>query len=366
MFRKIQGWTLTKHRIYKITVWAIIILLLMLAYPIGVLVLNIACDYKPPQAVIIDESNTYDTLNPGKSIEILSWNIGYCGLSCDMDFFYDGGTKVRPEKEVFFENFIEIQDFLQADTSSHLILLQEVDNGSKRSYGTKQFDNFWSLKHLDGYKAYYAPNYRVKFVPMPITTPMGKVESGLVTLSKFNPKSVVRRAYPSNERFPMRYFNLDRCAMVLRYQLSNGKELMLVNTHNSAFDDGSQRKIEMEFLKMYIEREYAAGNFIVVGGDWNQMPPGFEPQFRHDRFEAGYSLPVPADFTPKGWKWAFDNRTPTNRMVDKAYTKGNTGTTVIDCFLVSPNITVDTVYCINLGFVHSDHNPVMLKFRMAE
>lgn len=356
---------MTKHRIYKTVVWLVIVVLLLIAYPLIVIVLNIIFDYKPPQSVIIVENKVYDTLKNDVPIRIMTWNIGYCGLSCDMDFFYDGGSKVRPDKEVLFENFIEIQDLIQEDTTSHLIMLQEVDNGSKRSYNTKQFGNLIYLKQSDGFKAYYAPNYRVKYVPMPIASPMGEVESGLVTLSKYSPKVVFRQAYPNNEKFPLKYFNLDRCAMILSYQVANGKELILINTHNSAFDDGSQRKMEMDFLKQYIEGEYRAGNYVIAGGDWNQMPPGFEPQFAEDRFDAGFSLPIPSDFTPIGWKWVFDNRIPTNRMVDKPYVKASTGTTLIDCLLVSPNVVVDTVYGVNLGFTHSDHNPVRFTIRLV-
>ena len=31
----------------------------------------------------------------------------------------------------------------------------------------------------------------------------------------------------------------------------------------------------MEYLKKMLELEYSQGNYIVVGGDWNQCPPGF-------------------------------------------------------------------------------------------
>ncbi len=317
--------------------------------------------------MILEENSDFDTLPADNKVyQLMSWNIGYCGLDRDMDFFYDGGSMLRPEKEQVYDNFLAIQDYVNTDTISDIFLLQEVDNGSRRSYNTKQYDNFWSLKLLEGYRTYFGINYSVKFVPVPVTNPMGKVLSGLLSISRFVPKSVIRRAYPDNESFPMKYFNLRRCFLVKRYQLDNARELMIINTHNSAFDDGSQRKMEMDHLKNYILREYENGNFVIVGGDWNQVPTGFEPAYHDDFFDSTYSLLVPDDFLPEGWQWVYDNRCPTNRRVNQAYVKGTTGTTVIDHFLVSPNIVVDTVYAKHLDFEHSDHNPIYLRFKLSE
>ena len=45
---------------------------------------------------------------------------------------------------------------------------------------------------------------------------------------------------------------LDRCFLVNRYPVSNGNELLMINTHNSAYDDGSLRKQQMDFLKDFL------------------------------------------------------------------------------------------------------------------
>jgi len=353
---------LKKHRVFKLIIWTVVVILLLVLVPASVLITNIVKDYKPDDKTMIEENPSFDTIHIDSvsSFNLMSWNIGYCGLSNEMDFFYDGGTKVRPSKEKVFENYIEIQDFLQNDSITDFFLLQEVDNKSKRSYKMKEYDNLWGLKLLDGYSAYYAINYKVWFVPLPLTNPMGKVESGLVSITRFKPKSVIRISYPSLEKFPMKYFMLDRCIMVIRCQLSNGKDLTIINTHNSAFDDGSQRKLEMNMLKKYLLQEFEAGNYVIAGGDWNQVPPGFKPDFKKDSFDPGYSIGAPDNFLPDGWTWAFDNRVPTNRKVDKAYSRGTTGTTVIDYFIVSPNLKVDSIANLDMEFRHSDHNPVTL------
>ncbi len=60
---------------------------------------------------------------------------------------------------------------------------------------------------------------------------MGVAESGLMTISKYKVDSVTRRSYPLNESWPTKLFDLDRCFSVARYQLSNGKEFVLCNSH---------------------------------------------------------------------------------------------------------------------------------------
>jgi exonuclease III len=47
-----------------------------------------------------------------------------------------------------------------------------------------------------------------------------------------------------------------------------------------------------------------------------------------------------------------------------AYDPATTTTTVIDFFLLSPNIEAISVDCINLNFENSDHNPVRIKVKM--
>ena len=69
-----------------------------------------------------------------REFTFLSWNIGYAGLGKEMDFFYDGGGKVRPSKEQF-ENYLSgIKKTLKENNKVDFIFLQEVDISSKRSY----------------------------------------------------------------------------------------------------------------------------------------------------------------------------------------------------------------------------------------
>jgi exonuclease III len=193
---------------------------------------------------------------------------------------------------------------------------------------------------------------------------MGKVLSGITTFSKYQPSSSIRYSFPGTYGFPTQLFMLDRCFLVNRYPLSNGKELILVNTHNEAFDPGQIRKAQMAYLKDFLIKEYSNGNYIISGGDWNQTPPDFKPDFSENKINT-LQMMIESDYLPKDWKWVYDNKTPSNRTVTTAYDPSSTTTTVIDFFLLSPNINDISIQCINLNFENSDHNPVKIKFKLS-
>jgi hypothetical protein len=162
----------------------------------------------------------------------------------------------------------------------------------------------------------------------------------------------------------MGVFMLDRCFLVNRYPLSGGRELLVINTHNSAYDDGSLRKAQMEYLHGFLMEEYGKGNYVIVGGDWNQTPYGFEPEFERDVFDTIQLSYVPGDYLPGDWTWLYDPTVPTNRRVDIPYKAGVSRTTVIDFYLLSPNLEPLFVEGVYLGFIHSDHQPVLAGFKL--
>ena len=297
-------------------------------------------------------------------LTLLTWNIGYAGLGSEMDFFYDGGKRVRPSKSLNQSYLNSILEFLGRNKEVDFILLQEVDAFSRRSYRNNQMDLFANTLNEHCYS--FAKNYDVPFVPMPPTNPMGRVKSGLVSFAKSTPVESERRSFPGNFAWPKSLFMLDRCFLVQRFKTSRSKNLVLINTHNSAFDDGQLRKQQLEVLKDFALEEYQKGNYVIVGGDWNQNPPGFNP----DDISSGNLASrndqgsIPVDFMPAGWTWSYDPKTPTNRSVEFPYRPVSTPTTVIDFFLLSPNITINSVNCVNLNFEASDHNPVLINVNL--
>ncbi|HLN54840.1 MAG TPA: endonuclease/exonuclease/phosphatase family protein [Bacteroidales bacterium] len=329
----------------------------------GIIIYGYISDYRPAEKVVIEENGSAAVLEDSAAISLLTWNIGYCGLGDDMDFFYDGGTQVRTSRESFKRNFSAITDFLRSNDSIDFVFLQEVDRKSRRSYRKDEYAGIGDI--LKSPSSQFAVNYDVFFVPVPATSPMGKVLSGISVLGKKPPRSSVRYSFPGEYGFPKQLFMLDRCFLVNRYPMKNGKELVLINTHNEAFDPGEIRRAQMEYLKTFLLEEYGKGNYIIAGGDWNQAPPDFKPDFAGDVVNTNQMV-MNSDYLPSDWRWTYDNNTPSNRTVTAPYKPDVTATTVIDFFLLSPNVKSVSVKCINLHFRNSDHNPVILSARLND
>jgi len=341
----------------------IVFLILVLSFA-GFIIFSTLTKFSPEEKELISSTESPDTILYNTPINLMIWNIGYCGLGADMDFFYDGGKQTRTSKENTIENFSKVKTFISNNDSLDFILLQEVDKLSKRSYRINEFDGFKNL--LSQFHSSFCKNYDVKFVPSPINAPLGRVTSGLASFSKKLSKSVNRYSFPGDYSWPVNLFMLRRCFMVNRYPVNNNKELVIINTHNSAYDDGSLKQKQMAFLKDFLISEYKKGNYILVGGDWNQNPPNTSLVFSGNKNDAKrFNLnPIPNDYISKEWTWIFDNKTATNRYLNTPYYKGESTTTTLDFFLVSPNIEFHTVKAIDLNFQYTDHQPVIVSIKL--
>ena len=154
--------------------------------------------------------------------------------------------------------------------------------------------------------------------------------------------------------------------------LSAGSQKMQVTSNislgaltHSVEQNSKLMKEQMSYLKTFVLEEYSKGNYVVVGADWNMCPPNFDCQ----DYEADESIPVmqmniDENIFPKDWQWVFDETHSTNRKMAAPYKKGETFTTLIDFYLVSPNISVLNVETINQDFKYSDHHPVKLKIQL--
>ncbi|MDR1054384.1 MAG: endonuclease/exonuclease/phosphatase family protein [Prevotellaceae bacterium] len=339
------------------TLLAIIVLLLLFIEIMTLL------DYKPETETILAQNRV--TPLKKDTLTVLSWNTGYAGLDAGMDFFYDGGRKTRTTREQTVKNLEYICNIVQQNNSADIILLQEVDYKAHRSYNINQLD--YISEAMPQYAFFFAKDYDVYFVPIPLFNPMGRVQSGMATLSRYLPSECVQHAYPAQGKWPVRLFLLDNCFISTRYPLSNGKDLLVINTHNSAFDDSEKRAVEMAYLRQTLVSEYNKGNYVIAGGDWNQIPPLPDSIINYDVSKSMQNnkyftpLNIARDFLPSDWQWLSDGHA-SNRFLYEPYKKGHTAETLIDFFLASPNIQYIKKQTIDLEFAHSDHNPVILQF----
>lgn len=348
-----------------------LVLGIFLAYFLLIFTIGYFSDWQPADgAVAITPTQPSSLTKLPDTLHFLTWNVGYGGLGAESDFFYDdqgmwysGSSMVRTPKPLVEKNIAGALDVLR-QSDADFFLLQEVEDASDRSYNTRQYAEY--CQALPGFAATYAENYHCDRVPIPLLEPWnayGKVRSGLGTFSRFQPSEVLRHQLPGHYPMPDRIFQLDRCAALHRFPAKNGKELVVINLHNAAYDPGDKIKaIQLPYLHDLALAEFEKGNYVVLGGDWNQCPPHFRfDSFAPDpsgRYRQGN---IPADFFPEDWVFAYDPTTSSNRKCRDPYTKGKTFETLIDFFLVSPNVQVKKVKGIAQDFQFSDHQPVRME-----
>ncbi|MCR5808480.1 MAG: endonuclease [Clostridiales bacterium] len=331
---------------------AAVILILVLAF----LALTLT-EYKPKDVEKMDPPVGTDSLALGRELTIVSFNTGYAALGENADFFMDGGKTTMPEnKEEVETNIAGISKTLQS-LGADIYMLQEVDTDSKRSFHINEAEAY--SKALDLPNS-YALNYSSAFVPFPVSSMMGKVNSGLATYTGLAVSDAERIQLPIPFSWPVRCFNLKRCLLIDRIPIDGSdKELVIINLHLEAYDSGEGKIAQTKMLYDLLSAEYEKGNYVIAGGDFNQTFPG---AYYYEPLKEGNWMPGTLENDlPEGFKFVFDDSKPTCRLLDVPY-KGNPAPQyyIIDGFIVSENVSVSSVEVVSTDFVNSDHQPVKL------
>lgn len=349
-------------RSFKFIGWLIGIVILLLAALLGYVTVT---DYKPQQQEnLLIRHPQHKIIEVIRPFTITTMNIGYGGLDAGQDFFMDGGKNSRATSQAQVEKNLTTTTELLTELDSDIYLLQEVDVDASRSYSVDQVSAMQEA--FPELSSVFAINYKVGWVPVPIFQPMGKVESGLLSLSKFQINQQTRYDLPGKEDWPVQLFELDRAFVEMRMPVDNGRELIVLNIHLSAFDKGGEiRKQQLQFLSNYLQAEAAKNNYIIVGGDWNHSLPGTDPlSHRAKQAWPEWLQTLPEDFTPQGFSWAINHTIPTVRTLDIPYEPGTNFLAIIDGFLVSSNVEYSNVLTTDNQFASSDHHAVTATFKL--
>lgn len=347
----------------KVLKWVGIVLGVIVLAFVGLVAWLTVTEYKPDAVEDVDIFNNAvqaEPLAPGGSFTVLSQNTGYGGLGADSDFFMDGGKDVAPTgvQELTNREGL-VQQFLAQDAD--IYFLQEVDTNSGRTGGVDQSAYYQMV--LDGYASSHALNYSCDFVPYPLP-PIGKVHSGVQTLSRFRVDSAQRVALPCPFSWPVSTANLKRCLLVSRVPLEGtDRELVLVNLHLEAYDDGEGKAAQTKVLMDLLTAEYEKGNYVIAGGDFNQTFPGALDVFPIQAPSFWTPGVLENDILPQGWQFACDLSVPSCRLLNHPYDPDQLGNQfyVIDGFILSPNVRLDSVETIDRQFQYTDHNPVFIQ-----
>ena len=313
-----------------------------------------------------NQKGTKEELKTGNLLSVLSWNVGYGALGDNADFFMDGGKGVKTaSQDRVKENLNEIVTEVKK-INPDFALFQEVDVNSHRSYGIDESQILGQA--IPRGQMTFAYNFKVAFIPYPLP-PIGKVNSGLVTLSRYQIRDASRTSLPNPFSWPNRLGNLKRCLAVHRIPVSNGKELVLVNLHLEAYDDGEGKLAQTKVLRELLEKETEAGNYVIAGGDFNQIFSNVDSSafpLHEGKWEPG--VINSADFG-EGMQLLMDPGTASCRSLDHPLAGADQKDFqfyIIDGFICSENVTVESTKTQDLNFHASDHNPVVLRARLRE
>ena len=339
----------------------------------------------------------YDTMNrmpperinvePGqKTYTIMTYNIGFGAYTSDYSFFMDGGKySWARSKDGLNQNLVDMSSAIRSYDPDFL-LLQEVDEDGTRTYHVNEVNYMCAL--LDYFQHVYAQNFDSPFLFWPLWQPHGANKSGLLTLSSAYISSALRRSLPVSNSVT-KIVDLDRCYSITRIPLGDptplpldpdaktadpdAKALVLINVPLSAYSTGSVREKQLEMLYGDLQKEYDKGNYVICGGDFNHNLRGGD-----DDKAPTWAQPFPMETLPDGFHFGFlkDENGKSDpkvniehnscRDANEPYNPDTTFTVLADGFLVSDNIEVTYYESVDTQYTYSDHDPVLMEFRLLE
>lgn len=348
---------------------ALILLLILLLTVVVGYVVYVFVDYhriedlQPLEAV--HQAQESAAVAPGVTYKALTYNVGFGAYTPEFDFFMDGGSQSWAASEQSVRDAISGAGRLAATQDADFVLFEEVDLDSTRSWHVDQKAMLDDC--FPGYDAGFAVNYDSPFLFFPLTQPHGKSLSGLAMYARFPMHEGLRRSLPITDSV-MKLTDLDRCYMRFTVPMSDGRSLVMYTIHMTAYSsDATVRDVQLAMLIEDMSAEYAAGNAVICGGDFNMEMV----KQTADENTAAWALPLERA-NLRGMINVWDQVTVqvvgvqygSCRDAGTAYHPGQTAEWTLDSFIVSPNVIVEDVSCVQSGFTYSDHDPVLLTFHI--
>ncbi len=334
----------------KIALRIVIGLLVTLILLIGIYVMYVCLQYSRIEDLksykddinqVSNEKVKYNT-----TYKITTYNIGFGAYEQNFSFFMDSGEYLdgkkvtgklsrAKSKQTVLTNTKGVIDTIN-NIDPDFCFFQEVDTKANRSHKVNQYRML--QESLLGMSNVYVSNFHSAYLFYPIFSPHGKVESGITTFSKYQMDEVVRHSLEISDAFPTKFFD----------------------------EGGVYRKKQWEQLNKFLDEEYAKGNYIVCGGDFNHDIANSVGEFSTDRLKPDWVYVLNEEDLTEHYTFATSKNVGTCRSTDTSYEKNKNYTVVVDGFIVSDNIEIKIVENIDTDFMYSDHNPVKLEFSIKK
>jgi endonuclease/exonuclease/phosphatase family metal-dependent hydrolase len=321
-------------------------------------------------------NNQKAVLQVGKSYTATTYNVGFGAYNHKFDFFMDSGELKNGQKLHGHRGTAISKQAVLASTNGVIatmkrehpdfMFFQEIDTNSTRSFHVNQVQKVKASFPHDS--ANFASNFHSAYLAVPPTNPHGIVRSGLLSMSRYHLNKAERRKYPVSSGPIEKFVDLDRCFVVMHFPVNNGKQLVMINSHMSAYDKGGKmRKAQMKLLTSVMTKEYERGNYVIVGGDFNHaLGKDMLTHFQHQEKIPSWVSVLDQKMLPKAFtmiKAKNRERVATCRATDMKYDPKVNYMTICDGFIVSKNVKA-VAHNINTDFKYADHNPVKLNFEL--
>lgn len=357
-----------KHKALKVVLLSIGgIFALLISFIGGVLIFASATTLKVKDLEEMEiKGNVTNQIDTSNAINLLTWNTGYGALDEREDCYWDGGKgSIGESKEVVLENISAMKNKIN-EVNPDIFFVQELDVDSKRSFYVDELASFEEMFKNDTYENSFARNFKAGYVPLPLYNMTGKVDAGIATFSKYDMTSSTRVQLPIPFKWPMELFNLKRCLLVNRLPIKDSdKELVLVNLHLEAYSDSEGKAKQLAMLMDLMQEEYDRGNYVIAGGDFNQTFSTVDLTKYPKRDE--WDCPVIDATNYPSFTFKMDDTHPTCRSLKTSYVNVDKDTFqyyMIDGFILSNNVTINSLETLDLGFKNTDHNPVSMSINL--
>jgi len=202
-----------------------------------------------------------------KKLTLLTWN-----LSWAYGFGSEGISGYSPKTKDEMADRLNKIGLAIKDSGADIVLLQEIDFDSSRSYHVDQLKDLAKITGLRygakvvSWKANYVP-----FPYWPISSQFGAINSGGVVLSRYPLSDNVVTLYPKPESNAWYYnaFYLFRYSEQVSIKFGD-KNITVINNHLEAYDK-QNREEQAQLLSDSVKN--LKSDIVIVGGDMNTVPP---------------------------------------------------------------------------------------------
>ncbi len=150
-------------------------------------------------------------------------------------------------------------------------------------------------------------------------------------------------------------------------------QLVIINSHMTAYSSSNDiRTQQLKELMAFAQNEYDHGNYVIIGGDFNQVLSS-DPERGITNWQNAEEIPtwvgiLNADLLGNDFAAVYaDNEFEISTCRDASfpYISGENFEAVIDGFIVSKNVDASSVN-IQENYLYSDHNPALLTFTLLK